>query len=212
MTQNSSLINSISAPRFNTYLEAASNNETKALELYVWNAKLAGAFHFLIQAVEVTLRNKISEALLDHFGKDWWKKQVFKSFVDRDRRRDLRILRMRIKQRKLTLDTNQMVASLPFGFWVGLLQQKYGNLFWSKHFIATFPHFPESETLQSLYTLGTKTIIFRSRIAHYDSLLKHDLKSEYDDLCKMLRWLCPETAKWAQANSDVLKIIGQRPV
>jgi hypothetical protein len=212
MTINSSLLSSISAPRLSSYLEAAKGNEAKALQLYAWNAKMAGSFNILLQAVEVTLRNKISEVLLTHFGKDWWKKQVFKSFVDRDRRRDLKILRMRIKQRKLTLDTNQMVASLPFGFWVGLLQQKYSKLFWSKHFASTFDQFPTSETLQSLHELGTKTIVFRSRIAHYDCLLKHDLKAEYADLCKMLSWLCPQTAKWVDANCDVLKLIGQKPV
>lgn len=212
MTINSPLISSFSAPRLSSYLEAAKGNETKALQLYAWNAKMAGAFNIILQAVEVTLRNKISEVLLEHFGKDWWKKQVFQSFVDRDRRRDLKILRMRIKQRKLPLDTNQMISSLPFGFWVGLLQQKYSNTLWSKYFKTTFPQFPASENLQSICTLGLKTIIFRSKIAHYDSLLKHDLKAEYADLCKMLSWLCPQTAKWVDANCEVLKVIGQRPV
>ena len=61
----------ISAERFSTYLTAAGHDESRALLLYLWNARMGEAFHLPIQAVEVGLRNCVDHALRSEFGAIW---------------------------------------------------------------------------------------------------------------------------------------------
>ena len=55
----------ISVGRLGTYLVAAGFDPSRALQLYIWNARVGEAFHLPIQAVEVGLRNRINDALLE---------------------------------------------------------------------------------------------------------------------------------------------------
>lgn len=111
--------------RVGTYLTAAGFDEDRALRLYVWNALAGEAFHLPIQAVEVALRNRINGALCRLFGADWWRDAGFLHLADRERRGDISTATRRIANRGAALVTGQMVASLSFGFWVGV--QRIGD-------------------------------------------------------------------------------------
>lgn len=92
----------ISEERLGTYLTAAGFDVDRALKLYVWNALIGEAFHLPIQAVEVSLRNRISAAFTNAFGPDWWKDDRFLAMLEGDREADIRLVRQRIRNRKLT--------------------------------------------------------------------------------------------------------------
>ena len=51
------IINHLSDKRFGTYLQRAGFNKDYAFELYLYNARLAKAFLFPLQILEVTVRN-----------------------------------------------------------------------------------------------------------------------------------------------------------
>jgi hypothetical protein len=204
------VIDTLSHRRFETYLVVAGFDHDRALALYIWNAQLGAAFHVPIQAVEVALRNRINHALVAQFGPDWWDKQ-FISIIDRERVDDLETVKKRINRRQLTLETDQIVAGLSFGFWVGMLQSRYNPRLWGAHLRTSFPFLPMTESRQSLAVRGREIAGLRNRISHHEPLLKTDAMKSYGEIMKMIGWLCPQTAVWIRPHCDVPKVVRQKP-
>jgi hypothetical protein len=205
------VIATLSPRRFDTYSIAAGHSAERALALYLWNAKLGASFHVPIQAVEVALRNRVSNALTTEFGVHWWRNGRFSSIIDRERIRDLETVRSRIAKKGLRLETDQIVAGLSFGFWVGRLQPKYNPPIWAAHLRPSFPHLPNSDSRTSLFKLCGDVANFRNRISHHEPLLKSDVTAVFSDTMKLLAWLCPHTAEWVRPHCEVLTVIRSRP-
>ena len=201
----------MSRRRFDTYLHAAGYNRGRAINLYVRNAKLGASFHIPIQAVEVALRNRVNHALVAEFGPDWWDDTRFNAIIDRERVYDLNTVRSRITRKNLSLETDQIVASLSFGFWVGMLQPKYNPPIWGTHLRTSFPNLPTTESRDSLFASGGKITNFRNRISHHEPLLKANAMGIYSDIMKVLGWLCPDTTTWIRPHCEVPKIVRMKP-
>jgi hypothetical protein len=133
------IVTAISPDRFKTYLTAAGHNQERALRLYLWNARLGGAFH-MPQAVEVALRNNVNLALSNVYTANWWECKNLYDLLDEERRADLTIVVRRIRNRELELYTGQVVAGLSFGFWVGMLHGRYNHRFGAVSLELPFPH------------------------------------------------------------------------
>lgn len=205
------VILTLSQRRFDTYLNASGHNKERAIALYLWNAKVGASFHAPIQACEVALRNRVNHALVAEFGPDWWKSCRFVALIDRERERDLATVRTRILHKGLVLETDQIVAGLSFGFWVGMLQAKYNPVVWSKNLRAAFPSLPANETRQSIFALAGQVASFRNRVSHHEPLIRSNITQIYSDLMKLLLWVCPDTAAWICPHCDVPKIVRQKP-
>lgn len=205
------IIDTISLPRFDTYLTAAGYNRDRALLMYLWNAKVGASFHLPIQAVEVSLRNRVNHALLAEFGPDWWKDRKFRSIIDRERVRDLETVQSRIIRKKIALETGQIVAGLSFGFWIGMLQRRYNPPIWGHRLQESFLHLPRTETRGSLFELGGQVAHFRNRISHHEPIIKDDIMRRYSETMKMLTWLCPDTAAWLRPHCEIPKLVRQKP-
>lgn len=205
------VIGTLSVRRFDTYLHAAGHDRDRAIALYIWNAKLGAAFHIPIQAVQVALRNRVNHALVAEFGPEWWKERRFVALADRERSRDLRTVRSRIAHRGLTLETDQIVAGLSFGFWVGMLQPKYNPVLWGAHLRTSFPHLPAGENRDSLFRLASSVANFRNRISHHEPLIKADGSKVYGEVMRLLTWVCPHTAGWIRPHCEVPKILRVKP-
>ena len=205
------VINTISLRRFDTYLHAAGHNQKRALDLYIWNAKLGASFHIIIQAVEVALRNRINQALVSEFGHNWWQDQNFLRMIDHDRTRDIKTVTARIKHKGVILDTGQIVAGLSFGFWVGMLKPRYNPAIWGKHLHLSFPSLPAEKDRESLFRLGREIADFRNRISHHEPLLRADAMHLYSEILTMISWLCPDTAQWIRPLCEVPRIVRQKP-
>lgn len=205
------VIDTLSHKRFDTYLFASGRNQERAMALYLWNAKLGASFHLPIQAAEVALRNRINRALVTEFGPDWWRNPLFVDLIDRERKRDLDTVRSRIERKGSTLETDQIVAGLSFGFWVGMLHRRYNPYLWSKRLRDAFPSLPKSENRDSIFKLAGRVAYLRNRISHHEPLIKGNLSQTYSDVMALLQWLCPATAAWVKPHCDVQKIIRTKP-
>jgi hypothetical protein len=97
------ILGAISPDRFKPYLHAAGYDEERALDLYLWNARLGEAFHMPIQAVEVALRNSINIALSAGYTPNWWECKNLFNLLDEDRKADLFTVFRRIRNRDLEL-------------------------------------------------------------------------------------------------------------
>jgi len=212
VTENqAALLEVISPDRLGTYMLAAGHNMNRALEFYIWNARLGGAFHLPIQAVEVGLRNRVNHALSAQFGPDWWKAPEFQRIIDVEREADLRQVFQRIRNRKLELATGQVVAGLSFGFWVGLLAGPYNPPIWGKHLRTSFPHFPPTRARKSLYNSAQAVATLRNRISHHEPLIKRNISGDYANILTLLEWICPSKLAWVKEHCLVPDVLRSKP-
>jgi hypothetical protein len=201
----------ISLSRFATYVKAAGHNESRALELYLWNAQLGEAFHTPIQAVEVGLRNCVNAALSALFTPNWWECSNLFSIMDEERKGDLAVVFRRIRNKGLELCTDQVVAGLSFGFWVGMLDGRYNPAIWSKQLRICFPSFPSGRARKSLSAEAGKVATLRNRISHHEPLIGRNISQDFATVMLLLEWICPIKASWIRPHCRVPIVLRQRP-
>jgi hypothetical protein len=201
----------ISQSRFATYLKAAGHDEARALSLYLWNAQLGEAFHMPIQAVEVGLRNCVSNALAREFTPNWWECADLFHLLDEERKGDLATVLRRIRNRGLELYVDQVVAGLSLGFWVGLLDGRYNPPIWSKHLRASFPHLPAGRGRKSLFTEAGKVATLRNRISHHEPLIARNISQDFATVMLLLEWINPIKAAWLRPHCRVPLVLRQKP-
>lgn len=105
----------LSSGRFATYLTAAAGDDGRALDLYRWNGKIAGAWVPLHGLAEVTIRNAIHDTLRHGFGRDAWWDHVR---LDRRTAENIGQATARI-QLNYPLTSGRVVAELTLGDWSG---------------------------------------------------------------------------------------------
>lgn len=205
------ILAAISPDRFKTYLVAAGFDQSRALQLYLWNARLGEAFHLPIQAVEVSIRNSINLALSNIYTPNWWECKTLFDLLDEERKADLFTVIRRIRNRNLELYTGQVVAGLSFGFWVGLLDGRYNPPIWGSQLRSAFPYFPTNRSRKSLHASVRKVATLRNRISHHEPLIGRDNLADFSNLMILLEWLCPAKAKWIKPHCRVPLIVRERP-
>jgi hypothetical protein len=205
------VIDTMSQDRFRTYLHAAGFDPERALRLYLWNAEVGGAFHLPIQAVEVSLRNRISLTLAATFGQEWWRSSAFNRLVDREREQDLALVQRRIENRGLSLVAGQVVAGLSLGFWVGMLRARYNPSIWSGNIRSAFPLKPHSVGRDDMFKAAGQVAALRNRISHHEPIIKADVGSEFSNMMTLLKWICPRTHDWIRPHCRVPELMRQKP-
>lgn len=79
-TQLNQIFQTLSFERMQTY-ENKTKTREQAVELYLWNAQISGAFLFPLHICEVTIRNAIAEILYTQYGSNWVNNHVFINIV-----------------------------------------------------------------------------------------------------------------------------------
>lgn len=205
------LTRTITAARLGTYMVAAGHDRNRALSLYVWNAAMGQAFHFPLQAVEVALRNCINPILCAEFGPDWWNETQFRSWASLERVNDIEQAKKRLTARNLPLVTDQIVATLSFGFWVGILHKRNNPRVWNKQIRVAFPTLPKSQHHDIVYQTAAIAADLRNEIFHHEPIFARNLSGDYGYLLALLKWMCPETEAWVRQYSSVPTVIRLKP-
>ncbi len=201
----------ISPSRYATYYKAAGHDDARALRLYMWNAHLGEAFHIPIQAVEVGLRNCVNVALANVYTPNWWECKGLSNLVDEERRADLSTVLRRIRNRDLELCTDQVVAGLSLGFWVGMLDGRYNAPIWSQQLRVAFPNLPAGRARKSLSLAAADVATLRNRIWHHEPLITRDISKDFATVIGLLEWICPSKAAWIRPHCRVPAIFRQKP-
>jgi len=201
----------LSDERVGTYLKAAGHDPHRALALYLWNAKVGEAFHILIQAVEVGLRNRIAAAFRAVYGPDWWLDPKFRAACGGDRIRDLDLVVDRITKKGRAVTTCEVVAGLSLGFWVALLQARYNPGVWSSQLRATFLALPAGVGRGDLAKAAGRVAFLRNRIDHHEPIIRMDLSKEFSEMMILLGWICPIKQAWVRPHCRVPDLLRQKP-
>src|SRR5690606_24625501 len=145
------LINHLSDKRFGTYLQRAGFNKDYAFELYLYNARLAKAFLFPLQILEVTVRNTINELLIHKFDENYFFNQDFIDILNEYSEGSLKKAINRSKTNK----NCDIVSTLTFDFWSNLFRDEYDRPLWQVNLHSIFPkHISRKEIKTELESLN----------------------------------------------------------
>lgn len=208
-TTHDSVITSFSTPRMIPFLTAAQGNKEKALELYAWNAQMAGAALEQISHLEVLLRNAIDTQLSrraqeSERGIPWFLlppyNKVQPEAIDTARQR----------LRPLGRETrDQIIAGLSFGYWSGWVGSKYEEL-WRQSLRLAFPH--GSGQRKEVSALVEQVRKFRNRIAHHDSLLNVDIGFEMIAVFTLAEIINEAAAQWMRSVDRTREVGADKPI
>lgn len=201
----------ISDARMGPYLRAAGGDQQLAQDLYEWSARLSAAAFEVVAQFEVLLRNAIDREMTNHLqdlrrGIPWFlmplggDQETVDNSIETTRGR-LRNLKRENRQ--------QIVAHLMFGFWTGLLGNKYENL-WRAALHLSFPGAPGGQRKRVAGQLDAVRN-FRNRLAHHDSLLNVDIPFEHRRMLLLAEWIDPEAKTWLDNLSQVMDVYKQKP-
>jgi len=199
-----SIEKSISSARLSTYRNHRTSNNTLLIANYVLNAKVSENFYFLLQNLEVTLRNAIYDAFKKHYPSD----DFFYLYETNSRGRHTRqeihdygcwrmLCAVKYKLRnEVHLHDGKIIAELNFGFWTKLLlstDNRYTNI-WRRIFNDVFPYYDTVHSIDRDKPIVGQKIdnirIFRNRIFHYEPIFNYpNLVQIHDDIIEVLGWI-----------------------
>ena len=204
-------VRTLPAPRWQTYLIAAGGDENRALRLYLWNAAVGQSFHFPLQVTEIALRNVINDSLAVVFVADWWRNGPCRAHLGPKRCEEIDNAETRLRNKYgAAPNTDQLMASLTFGFWAALTHPKVTRL-WPARRFAAFPNLPQALAITDVSATADKVQDLRNRIFHHEPLIGRDLLMDYANIGNLLGWICPQTNVWMRKNTSVPTVIRQRP-
>jgi hypothetical protein len=194
----------ISQSRLSTYKQDGYG-QLDTLTDYVLNAKISQNFYFLLQNLEVTLRNAIYSSYKKHYSnKDFFYLNETNSFNRYKSKKEIHsrecwkmLCGVKYKLRHLAhISDGKIIAELNFGFWTELLTStdpKYINM-WRTIFSDVFPNYQiQSSIDHDKNLIGTKIDdirSFRNRIFHYEPIYhQNNLQDKHTEIFDILGWL-----------------------
>ncbi|MCY3616633.1 MAG: hypothetical protein OXG66_03065 [Acidimicrobiaceae bacterium] len=192
----------MSEERFATYLRMAKGDRRRALQLYAQNAALGSAFHGPLQALEVTLRNAVHDAMTVTGGVRWFESPQ----LDQPQQDAVTKAKGKLDNGMAPHKPGRIVAELSFGFWVALFARRYDESLWRttlhQCFDPTPPRRPLHDELNRLLAL-------RNRIAHHEPILQRNLRGYHDAILWVLGMLSPVMKHWVRHHSRVNEVLEQ---
>lgn len=212
---NTKIINTLSTSRFSTYLYASkkhtgNEDEQLALKLYEWNATVSSHYLLPLHVFEVFLRNLVSEAIENRYGKDWPVDPQFNYTLKRYEKAELEST---VKKQKHYRDANQVIPELKFYWFEHLLTKKQDVRLWKhRNFLEkAFPHSPyetAEELRQELRERSTLIRNFRNRCAHHEPIFYHQhVLKIYEYIDEIISWRCADTRSWLNQIEKITPLI-----
>lgn len=180
---------SLSEARFSRYLSAANGDEMAAAKLYAWNGRLSQSLYLPLQTWEIALRNRINEFLCWKYNQNWPSDtdRAVRQLASPEARKLRAAVNRQEQRREITkASTDDIVADLSAGFWVGLLTKSYEIPFsWRNNLIRIFPN-DKALTREIAAGECNEMLDLRNRIAHHEPIFHLALQGRHNVLMRLL--------------------------
>lgn len=197
----------ISSARLSKYKSAMNKDLNKSLLLYQWNADVSGAFLPMLQVLEVTIRNAVSNAITQIYGVNWANNQTFQlSLPDKNDQR--KQLKDKVKKHS---DINKIIADMNFIFWQKLFTRRFTQNIWNKHLKTAFPNIG-STSVSTLYGELDQIRKLRNRVAHHEPIFNRNLMDDLSLILKVIGYVDNEAEKWVLNNQTVTIWLARKPL
>lgn len=210
-TEMAAIRASVSADRFATYLTEAKGNARHAIELYLYNARLAKAFLYPLHVTEVTLRNAVDGVLVDLYGANWPASAKFRDLLTPESLGSLETAVSRATLKQASPPRGQIVATLTFDFWSNLFRPEYDRPLWQVNLPRALPHAPKGTTRAVVQILVRDINHLRNRIAHHEPLLHQPVRARHADIVALTGFISPTMSRWLKHFSTVATVTRNKP-
>lgn len=189
--------------------------QTKAIQLYAWNAQTSGALLTPLHLCEITIRNAISQAIEHAYCSDWHLDITFETSLPNPQsgynpRRDL------IKTRGKSTPVGQVISELKFVFWQSMLTKRHDNKIWNNHLRSVFPNTDPGKSIKEirggLHSDIESVRRLRNRVAHHEHILKRDLNDDFIKLTDLIEARCTITALWMLDIETASQLFSKKPI
>src|SRR6185437_13220766 len=205
----------VSAARLRKYYQAANGDGQLAMRLYRWNCSISQSLWLPLQTLEIATRNSIASVLTARYGANWPHDPRFLANLGKEDKDSLAdtLSRQRRAYGRAWPPVDAMVSDLSLGFWVSMLTRKYDVPFgWATRIKMAFPNLPAGCNRQTVYRPLEDIRILRNRIAHHEPIFHLMLDIRYGETVRLLEWISPALAWYAQTTSDFLEVHETKPV
>ena len=233
------IVQSLHVSRFGTYARAADGDMDLALRLYLWNVRMAAAFHATISLTEVLLRNAVDGALREwnagqpHLdgglhSADWLLDPARPlnsltasarkmAAINAGKARAARPANHPRKHAEITHD--DMLAQLTFGVFVKLLPTADINdktyrarkVLWDEALIHAFPAARDDPDGLIIADRAGRIHALRNRVAHAEPLLDVNATARHRDMIRLVGTINPKLQGWLAGTSTVRETERERP-
>lgn len=189
------------------------------LDKYIYNLRLSEAFYPALSLVEITLRNRICNAVDKLICKDWLINEINeqKLLADKEYKKLLETENKLSKSgKKVTND--RLISEMTLGFWVHLCTKSYKPKFWDKKgfFETVFPNYSPEKELRKIAPIQNDLLTIlrlRNRISHHEMIINCNKppKEQYQLILNMLHLLSIDMEKLLNSISRFEDIIKQKP-
>lgn len=172
------------------------NNEV-LLEKYIYNLKLSEAFYPALSLLEITLRNRICNAIEKLICKDWFLQELNNQNIlaDKEYQKLLESAnKIRKSGKKITND--RLISEMTLGFWIHLCTKSYRPKLWDKKgfFEAVFPNYSNNGELRKIAPIQNdllNILRLRNRIFHHEIIINGNKtpQEQYQLVLNMLHML-----------------------
>lgn len=184
--------------RLGRYLDWSCGNPTVATQLYALNSQLSESLYIPLQALELALRNRIHETMSSQFGDEWLLNDS--ELLHGKQKQKVRRALVELSLNRKPHTSEQVLATLSFGFWTALLGKEYEELWRTAlHQIARKPNGKRVSRKGLSGPLATIRKL-RNRIAHHEPILHFNLPRHHSDIRVIIGWLSPEAELWCGQN------------
>lgn len=195
----------ISVNRLSTYKNHSNSNKATLVN-YVLNAKISENFYFLLQNLEVALRNAIYDSFKNKYpNSDFFflfETNARNRYKPRKEKHSVECWKMicgakhNLTRRGITLNDGKIIAELNFGFWTKILlstDNKYTNM-WRKIFPLVFPNYVVQNSIDADRVVVGNVIDnirdLRNRVFHYEPVFNQsNLTQVHTDIINVLGWI-----------------------
>lgn len=207
----SELEKAISNSRLTTYQNFLNTSSKEELiKSYILNAKLSENFYFLLQNLEVTLRNAIYDSYTNcsQFSKPFF--YLREQNTTKPYNRELHsyacwkmigTVKHNLQKNSVTVTDGKIISELNFGFWTTLLEENYyKTVIWRKIFKDVFPYYHHTikidDDVDQVSTVINRIRQFRNRIFHFEAVIhKNNLQQIHNDILDVISWINPTMYK-----------------
>ena len=202
-----------------TPVRLESYGGVKDLKNYIYNIQLSEAFYPAISILEITLRNRICNAIETLICKNWLLSELNKQNILANKEYD-KLLESanKIEKAGKKITNDRLISEMTLGFWLHLFKKCYRTKLWDKKgfFEMVFPNYVNNGELRSIQPIQkslSDILILRNRIFHHENIIKgyKTPEEQYQNILDTLHILSTDMEHILTNLSRFEKVAKQKP-